>query len=95
MIDEPALGFSAKPTLTGENVVLRPFILEADAPALREMLLFTDFTTLAAPAVTAAMLAAERSDASCVTAGGGRHARRALAPGFRRGWAQLDRLYRT
>jgi hypothetical protein len=38
MIDEPAPGFSAKPTLTGEKVVLRPFILEADAPALREML---------------------------------------------------------
>jgi len=38
MIDEPAPGFSAKPTLTGEKVVLRPFILAADAPALREML---------------------------------------------------------
>lgn len=31
-------GFSAKPTLTGDKVVLRPFKMEADAPALRAML---------------------------------------------------------
>jgi RimJ/RimL family protein N-acetyltransferase len=30
--------FAAKPTLTGTNVVLRPFDFEKDAPALREML---------------------------------------------------------
>lgn len=31
--------FSVKPTLTGEKVVLRPFILQADLAALKEMLL--------------------------------------------------------
>lgn len=36
--DQPAADFSVKPTLTGENVVLRPFILEQDAPALRAIL---------------------------------------------------------
>jgi RimJ/RimL family protein N-acetyltransferase len=38
VIGEPAPGFSAKPTLTGEKVVLRPFVLDEDAPALRAML---------------------------------------------------------
>jgi RimJ/RimL family protein N-acetyltransferase len=38
VIDQRASDFSAKPTLTGEKVVLRPFLMEADAPALREML---------------------------------------------------------
>ena len=36
--DQPAAGFSVKPTLTGERVLLRPFMLDADAPALRAML---------------------------------------------------------
>lgn len=36
--DQPAADFSVKPTLTGEKVALRPFLLEQDAPALREML---------------------------------------------------------
>jgi hypothetical protein len=30
---EPAAGFAVKPTLTAEKVVLRPFLLEQDAPA--------------------------------------------------------------
>jgi len=30
--------FSVKPTLTGDRVVLRPFMIDQDAPALREML---------------------------------------------------------
>jgi RimJ/RimL family protein N-acetyltransferase len=34
----PAVSFAVKPTLTGTNVVLRPFSFEEDAPALREML---------------------------------------------------------
>jgi RimJ/RimL family protein N-acetyltransferase len=38
VIDQPTTDFSTKPTLTGERVVLRPFILDDDAPALREML---------------------------------------------------------
>jgi RimJ/RimL family protein N-acetyltransferase len=38
MIDQPASDFSTKPTLTGERVVLRPFVLDEDAGALREML---------------------------------------------------------
>ncbi len=38
MIDQPAADFRTKPTLTGEVAVLRPFILEEDAGALREML---------------------------------------------------------
>ena len=37
MIDERA-DFSIKPTLTGSAVVLRPFIMDQDAGALREML---------------------------------------------------------
>jgi RimJ/RimL family protein N-acetyltransferase len=37
--DQDALTFLVKPTLTGEKVVLRPFQLEDDAEALREMLL--------------------------------------------------------
>jgi RimJ/RimL family protein N-acetyltransferase len=36
--DQPAPDFSVKPTLTGEKVVLRPFILDEDLPAIREML---------------------------------------------------------
>jgi RimJ/RimL family protein N-acetyltransferase len=36
--EKPAPDFSVKPTLTGEKVVLRPFILDEDLPALREML---------------------------------------------------------
>jgi RimJ/RimL family protein N-acetyltransferase len=35
---EPAADFAVKPTLTGEKVVLRPFLLEQDFPALRKML---------------------------------------------------------
>jgi RimJ/RimL family protein N-acetyltransferase len=38
VIDQPGPDFSIKPTLTGERVVLRPFILDEDAEALREML---------------------------------------------------------
>lgn len=38
MVDEPGPDFSVKPTLAGEKVALRPFILEADLPVLREML---------------------------------------------------------
>ncbi|HXW46052.1 MAG TPA: GNAT family protein [Streptosporangiaceae bacterium] len=38
MPDQQAPDFSAKPTLTGEKVVLRPFRLADDAEALREML---------------------------------------------------------
>jgi RimJ/RimL family protein N-acetyltransferase len=36
--DHQAPDFAVKPTLTGERVVLRPFRLDADADALREML---------------------------------------------------------
>jgi RimJ/RimL family protein N-acetyltransferase len=35
---EPQPDWSVKPTLVGEKVVLRPYDLEADLPALREML---------------------------------------------------------
>jgi RimJ/RimL family protein N-acetyltransferase len=38
MIEQPAASLAAKPTLTGTKVVLRPFRVEQDAPALREML---------------------------------------------------------
>jgi RimJ/RimL family protein N-acetyltransferase len=38
MINRAAADFSTKPTLTGEAVVLRPFVLAEDAGALREML---------------------------------------------------------
>lgn len=38
MIDRPAADFSVKPTLTGDRVVLRPFLLDQDAAVLREML---------------------------------------------------------
>ncbi len=38
MTDQPATDFSVKPTLTGERVTLRPFIIDQDAAALREML---------------------------------------------------------
>ena len=34
MTELPAPDFSVKPTLTGERVLLRPFTLDADAPAL-------------------------------------------------------------
>ena len=37
-MNQPAAGFPVKPTLTGQRAVLRPFVLEQDAPALREML---------------------------------------------------------
>ena len=37
MIEQRA-DFSVKPTLMGERAVLRPFMLDQDAPALREML---------------------------------------------------------
>jgi RimJ/RimL family protein N-acetyltransferase len=36
--DRPAADFSVKPTLTGDRVVLRPFLLDQDAAVLREML---------------------------------------------------------
>jgi len=36
--DERAPDFRFKPTLSGDKVVLRPFILDLDADALREML---------------------------------------------------------
>lgn len=38
MVDQPVQTFAAKPTLTGEKVLLRPFVMETDADALREML---------------------------------------------------------
>jgi RimJ/RimL family protein N-acetyltransferase len=38
VVDQPGCDFSIKPTLTGERVVLRPFVLDEDAEALREML---------------------------------------------------------
>lgn len=38
MADQQTLDFAVKPTLTGELVVLRPFIVGSDAEALREML---------------------------------------------------------
>jgi RimJ/RimL family protein N-acetyltransferase len=44
--DQPASDFSVKPTLTGERVVLRPFELPGDVPALREMLLDPEATKL-------------------------------------------------
>jgi hypothetical protein len=37
VFEQPA-DFSAEPTLIGERVMLRPFMLEQEAPALREML---------------------------------------------------------
>ena len=37
MIEQVA-DFSVKPTLIGERVMLRPFMLDQDAPALREIL---------------------------------------------------------
>jgi len=37
--DQPAPNFAVKPTLTGEQVVLRPFDFDQDAAAIREMLL--------------------------------------------------------
>ena len=36
--EPPVPDFSVKPTLTGRRVLLRPFTLDADAPALRAML---------------------------------------------------------
>jgi RimJ/RimL family protein N-acetyltransferase len=44
--DQPAADFSVKPTLTGDKVMLRPFILAEDAGALREMLLDPEATRL-------------------------------------------------
>jgi RimJ/RimL family protein N-acetyltransferase len=38
VIDQPAVSFAVKPTLTGTNVLLRPLDIEKDATALREML---------------------------------------------------------
>jgi RimJ/RimL family protein N-acetyltransferase len=38
VIDQPAASFAIKPTLTGANVVLRPFNIDQDAPTLRDML---------------------------------------------------------
>jgi hypothetical protein len=38
VIEQPAADFSVKPTLTGDRAVLRPFLLDQDADALREML---------------------------------------------------------
>jgi RimJ/RimL family protein N-acetyltransferase len=38
VLSAPVPDFSVKPTLTGQRVVLRPFALEQDAPALRQML---------------------------------------------------------
>jgi len=36
--DQPTSDFLTKPTLTGERVVLRPFVMDHDAAALRSML---------------------------------------------------------
>lgn len=38
MTDAHARTFAVKPTLAGEKVILRPFLLDQDAPALRAML---------------------------------------------------------
>ncbi len=38
MTESATGGFSVKPTLTGQRAVLRPFHLDQDGPALREML---------------------------------------------------------
>jgi RimJ/RimL family protein N-acetyltransferase len=38
VIDPPTPDFSVKPTLTGEKVVLRPFVMNTDLAAIREML---------------------------------------------------------
>jgi RimJ/RimL family protein N-acetyltransferase len=38
MNNPPGTGFSVKPTLAGERVLLRPFLLEEDAPAIRAVL---------------------------------------------------------
>ena len=38
VLSAPVPDFSVKPTLTGQRVVLRPFALGQDAPALRQML---------------------------------------------------------
>lgn len=38
MSDHPNADFAVKPTLTGELVILRPFDLEQDAPAIRDWL---------------------------------------------------------
>ena len=38
MTDRQAADFSVKPTLTGDRVVLRPFVLDQDAAVLRAML---------------------------------------------------------
>src|ERR1700722_691477 len=54
--DHPAADFSVKPTLTGEKVVLRPFILNQDAAALREMLHDPDLNKLTGSSHAAADL---------------------------------------
>src|SRR5262249_3265357 len=38
VIRHQAASFAIKPTLSGTNVLLRPFVFDQDAPALREML---------------------------------------------------------
>jgi RimJ/RimL family protein N-acetyltransferase len=38
MNSHPGTGFSVKPALVGERVLLRPFLLEEDAPAIRAVL---------------------------------------------------------
>jgi RimJ/RimL family protein N-acetyltransferase len=44
--DQPAADFTVKPTLAGDKVLLRPFDLDQDADALREMLLDPEATRL-------------------------------------------------
>jgi RimJ/RimL family protein N-acetyltransferase len=44
--DQRTADFAVKPTLTGERVLLRPFELPGDVPALREMLLDPESTRL-------------------------------------------------
>jgi RimJ/RimL family protein N-acetyltransferase len=44
--DQPAVSFAVKPTLTGATVVLRPFNIDQDAAALREMLADPDVNKL-------------------------------------------------
>lgn len=46
MTDQPAADFSVKPTLTGGKVLLRPFDLDQDADALRELLRDPEVTRL-------------------------------------------------
>lgn len=46
MTVQPAPDFSVKPTLTGDKVLLRPFSLDEDADAIREMLRDPEVTRL-------------------------------------------------